>query len=179
MLDFMLDLEKILKVWPDNTKWSLVQIAERTGTILPRVSEYMNTALGSHIDIHEPMTFNEATKAWTIMQDRLRGEIKAREEARNRAVRHAIDSWDGVREKVRVMQAARNFRGAYKTMSYFYGIHREMLPADIIVSICDDCLRLGIRGGINTTLLERYADAADCGCGWRQATAAPEFDRGA
>ena len=63
MLDFLMELEKVLKIWPDNVKWSIVQISDKTKTKIPHVVDYLSDALSKSLDMHDPMTFNEINKA--------------------------------------------------------------------------------------------------------------------
>ena len=149
MLDFLLNLEHLLKVWPDNAKWTIAQIAEKTATQVAHVHEYMTTALNKPIDIHDPLTFSEVTKAQIIISERQKAQIEARRREEEQAIESAIRAYDLVQEKMRVMLAAKNWRGAYKTLNYFYGVNRKFLPYDMITLVCDNCLRIGIKAQIN------------------------------
>ena len=160
MLDFMLKLEDVLKIWPDNTKWSVVEIAERTRTKVPHTVEYLSEALSKNLEIHDPMSFNEATKAHAFIMEKKRGELEARRRQELRDIEKAVASYSHAMEKVRQMEQKKNWRGAYRTLSYFYGIHKNKLPAEILVQICDDSLRLGIKESINFQELSQWLSRA-------------------
>lgn len=149
MLDFMLALERLLKVWPDNVKWNMVQIADQTHTRVHHVVESLTEVMNKTIDIHEPLSFNEVAKAHAILLERNRGALESRRRSEMAAVEKSLDAYDRVFEKVRAMQAEKNWRGAYRTLSYFYGVHKERLPRDYIVQICDECMRLGSKADVN------------------------------
>ncbi len=156
MLDFLMELEKVLKIWPDNVKWSIVQISDKSKCKIPHVVEYLSDALGKSLDVHDPMTFNEINKAFTILRDRYRPEIEARRLKERQEVESAIESYDTTMRKVRIMESTRNWRSAYKTLNYFYGIHYKKLPAEMKVNLCNECLRLGIKEQINFQELSQW-----------------------
>ena len=78
MLDFIIELEKMLKIWPDNVKWSIVQISDKTKSKIPHVVDCLTDALGKALDVHDPMTYNEVNKAFGVLRERYRPEIEAR-----------------------------------------------------------------------------------------------------
>ena len=156
MLDFLIQLEKALKLWPDNTKLSIIDLADQTGSDVPRVVQFLTDALGKTMDVHDPMTFNEISKAHSIMIEKNRPELEERKRREEAAMIKAIKSYDHTMEKVRIMQSGKNWRSAYKTLSYFYGVHEHQLPKELKVNVCDDCLRLGIKGNINFQELSQW-----------------------
>lgn len=149
MLDFLLKLQELLKIWPDNVKWNIVQIAEQSETQIPHVHEHLTTTLNKTLDIHDPLTFNEVSKAHAVISERYKTQLEQRKLREQRDIENAIRAYDFAQEKIRIMLTAKNTRGAYKTLSYFYGINKNLLPPDIITSIADNCLRIGIRANIN------------------------------
>ena len=156
MLDFMLNLEKVLKTWPDNTRWSLVQLADMTRTPIPHIVEYVTESLGKSIDIHEAMTFAEMSKAHAIIQEKQHAALEKRRLEEQLAVEKSIQLYELMYKKAQKMEVTGNPRGAYRTMSYFYGIHKSRLPRDIVVTICDNCLRLGMKEKINIQELSQW-----------------------
>lgn len=156
MLDFIFELEKVLKVWPDNVKWSIVQISDKTASKVPHVVECLTDVLGKSIDVHDPMTYNEVNKAYNSLRDRYRQEIEERKLKDRLAVENAIASYDNIMSKVRVMETTKNWRSAYKTLNYFYGIHHKKIPGDLKVNLCNECLRLGIKENINFQELSQW-----------------------
>ncbi len=156
MLDFMLELEKVLKTWPDNTKWNLIQIADTTATPIPHVVEYVTECLGRSLDIHEPLSFAEMSKTHAIIQEKLHAAIEKRRREEQKEVEKTKLLFDVLLDRVRSMETKQNFRGAYRTLSYFYGIHKPRLAPVHIVQICDNCLRLGIKENINIQELSQW-----------------------
>ena len=155
MLNFILELERVLKIWPDGVKWSLVQIAEQTDTRVPIVVEYLLEALTKNPDVHDPLTYNEVHKAFNVLRDRNRAALDARLEQERQAVLNAIKSYDQVMDKVRSMEIDKNRRGAYRTLNFTYG-NLSLLPAEKKTQICDDCLRIGIKERINFQELSQW-----------------------
>lgn len=156
MLDFLLELERVLKIWPDNVRWNLVQIAEQTRAKLPTVVEGLSEVLAKALDIHEPLTFNEVSKAHAQLMERHRSALDARRREEVAAARRAVDGLERAMEKVRVMVATKNWRNAYRTLSYFYGLHKDSLPSDSASLMCNECLHLGVKAGVNFQELSQW-----------------------
>lgn len=156
MLDFMLNLEKVLKTWPDNTRWNLVQLADMTRTPIPHVVEYITECLGKPADIHEAMTFAEMSKAHAMIQERLHPALEKRRRDEKVATEKSLQLFEVMSDRAKKMEISGNARGAYRTMSYFYGIHKNRLSREIVVTICDNCLRLGIKEKINIQELSQW-----------------------
>ena len=156
MLNFILELERVLKFWPDGVKWSLVQIGEQTRTKVPHVVEYLMDALTKNPDVHDPLSYNEVQKAFIVLRDRNRVALETLHDQGKQAVAQAVVSYDQVMDKVRGMELAKNRRGAYRTLNYTYGNYLDLLPSDIKTSICNDCLRIGIKEGINFQELSQW-----------------------
>ena len=156
MLDFICELERVLEKWPDNVSWTLAQIADYTNTGVPQVVDFLSDTLDRELEVHETLTHDEATKALAILKDRMSAELAARE--RRMVVRRdkAIRAYDVTMEKVRVLQAAKSWRSAYKTMSYYVGRYEKDIPVDLLPSMCGECLRLGIKSDANLQELSQW-----------------------
>lgn len=156
MLDFLLELERLLKLWPDNTKLSLVDIAEKTKAKVPHVVECVSEVLPKCGDVHEPLSFNEVNKAHMVLMDRYRVELEAMRQKERQQINRSMAALEKTFDKVRLMEMTKNWRGAYKTLNYFYGIHHQRLPSACKVEICGECLRIGIKEGINFQELSQW-----------------------
>ena len=149
MLDFICSLEKVTEVWPEGTKKEFIHISEATGTPLPRVVESLSDALDKHLDIHEPLNLSEVRKALQILKQKYRSQLELREKRERQKRENAINLYDTVMDKTRTLCAAKSWYAAYRTVSYFGGKHEADLPRDLVLSICDESLRLGIKGKAN------------------------------
>ncbi len=156
MLDFILDLERALRIWPDGVKWSLVQIAEQTSTKVPHVVEVLTEAISKNPDVHDPLSYNEVHKAYMVLRDRHKAALEALQERERKAIVAAIGAYEQVMDKVRSMEMSKNRRGAYRTLNYTYGNYIKLLPCDIKSRICNDCLRIGIKERINFQELSQW-----------------------
>lgn len=156
MLDFILDLERALKIWPDGVKWSLVQIAEQTSTKVPHVVECLTEVISKNPDVHDPLSYNEVYKGYMVLRDRHKLALEALQERERKAIVAAIEAYEQVMDKVRAMEIAKNRRGAYRTLNYTYGNYIKLLPCDIKSRICNDCLRIGIKERINFQELSQW-----------------------
>lgn len=149
MLNFILNLENVLKTWPENTKYNLIQLSELTESKVPHTVEFVSPILNKASDIHEPLTYNEVNKVFNVLKEKKRSEINARFVLENQKKEKAYKLYLTLTDKIRKMDASRQWREAYKTLNYFYCVNKDMLTKEAIVSICDECLRIGIKEKIN------------------------------
>ena len=153
MLDFVFGLERLVAKWPANPgtgkELTVTQIAEATVQGVAVAVDALAVALNKELDVQDVITLNEATQALKVLQERLAVQIQAR--ARKVAARRdaAIKAYDSAQEKVRALQITKNWRNAYRTLTYFVGVHETDLPADLLVSLYGDLLRLGGRADAN------------------------------
>jgi uncharacterized protein with ATP-grasp and redox domains len=156
MLEFMLALEYLLRRWPDSVKMNIIQIAEQTETPTPHVMEYLTEALNKNLDPHDPISFNEASKAYGIIYEKSQDELHKRQQNTQLQVQKTLANYEIALEKVKMMQCSKNWRGAYRTLDYFFGKNKQYLSNELTVSICSECLRLGIKGSINFQELSQW-----------------------
>lgn len=149
MLDFICELEKALTRWPETATWTLAQIADQTATGVPQVVDYLSDTLDRELEVHETLTRAEAVRALEIISDRISAQLAARQKHLDDLRDRAIRAYDQVQEKIRVLQAGKNWRSAYKTLSYYVGCYEKDLPKDIMIELSSECLRLGIKSDAN------------------------------
>ena len=156
MLDFICQLDRVLTKWPESASWTLAQIADATEASVPQVVDYLSDVLDRELEVHEALTRQDAAQALSVLKDRNAPQLAARERRMSERREKAIQAYDVTMEKVRVLQTAKNWRAAYKTMSYYVGRHEKDLPDDLLPSLCGDCLRLGIKGEANLQELSQW-----------------------
>lgn len=164
MLDFIFELEKVIAKWPDSATWTLAQVSDYTGASIPLVVDIMSDVLDREIEVHETVTHTEAAKVLSTLRDRMAGQIVARQKRLDAQRQKAMIAYDGAMEKVRVLQMGRNWRSAYKTLSYFVGGHEKDLPADLLSSLCGDCIRLGLKSEANLQELSQWVRKGVAAC---------------
>jgi hypothetical protein len=164
MLDFIFELEKVIAKWPDSATWTLAQVSDYTGASIPLVVDIMSDVLDREIEVHETVTHTEAAKVLSTLRDRMAGQIVARQKRLDARRQKAMIAYDGAMEKVRVLQMGRNWRSAYKTLSYFVGCHEKDLPADLLSSLCGDCIRLGLKSEANLQELSQWVRKGVAAC---------------
>lgn len=164
MLDFIFELEKVIAKWPDSATWTLAQVSDYTGASIPLVVDIMSDVLDREIEVHETVTHSEASKVLSTLRDRMAGQIVARQKRLDAQRQKAMIAYDGAMEKVRVLQMGRNWRSAYKTLSYFVGCYEKDLPADLLSSLCGDCIRLGLKSDANLQELSLWVRKGVAAC---------------
>jgi hypothetical protein len=150
MLEFALSFEKVLVRWPDNTPWTIAQIADFTNSSITTSVDAVSTTLNREFDVHETITPAEGRQVLAILKERLHRQFEAREQRIQANRDAAMRAYDLTMDRVRVSQLAKDWRGAYKSLSYFVGRYDKHIDHDLLVTLCGDCIRVGSRAGFNT-----------------------------
>ncbi len=149
MLEFALAFEKVLTRWPDNTPWTIAQIADFTNSSISTSVDAISTTLNREFDVQETITPNEARQVLAALKDRLSRQFEARERRIQDDRAAAMRAYDLTMERVRVTQMAKDWRSSYKTLAYFVGRYDKNISHELLVTLCGDCIRLGQRAGFN------------------------------
>jgi len=160
MLNFTLELERIISKWPDGIKWTLNQISDYTGTGLGQVVDYLSDALDREIDLQEALTVQEAHQALDVMKKRLQVQLAARDKQIRERRERATQAYDMTMEKVRALQLAKNWHAAYRTLSYFAGSYEKDLLPETLTTVAGDCIRLGTKANVNMQELGQWLKKA-------------------
>jgi hypothetical protein len=164
MLDFICELERVLAKWPDGASWTLAQIADQTQTGVPQVVDILSDTLDRELEVHEALTRAEAVKVLEVLKDRMSPQLAARQKRLDARREKAIRSYDVTMEKVRVLQGQKNWRSAYKTLTYYVGRHEKDVPEDLLLQLCGECLRLGFKAEANLQELSLWLRKGVAAC---------------
>jgi len=148
-LTFVREFERLLSEWPADTKRPLTVIADLTGIPIPIVVDYMGDVIDQTLDIHDPIPYKEAEKAFQMIKQRFRADINAEERREQKHRDRAGLVYESTMEKVRTLQASKNWYSAYRTLAYFAGSHSQYLSLEFVTILCNDCLRLGTKADVN------------------------------
>jgi len=149
MLDFIFALERFIHKWPAATQFTIFQIAELTKTQIAVAVDALAVALSRELDVQDVITLEDARKALADLEDRMQVQLAARRKRIEQKRDQAVNAYDSTMDKVRVLQMDKNWRNAYKTLGYFAGRCEADLPAEILMAIYGDCIRLGVKAGVN------------------------------
>lgn len=149
MLEFALAFEKVLSRWPDNTPWTIAQIADFTNSSVSTSVDAISTTLNREFDVQETITPNEGRQVLVALKDRLSRQLEARDRRIQADRDAAMRAYDLTMERVRISQMAKDWRMSYKTLAYFVGRYDKHINHDLLVSLCGDCIRLGQKAGFN------------------------------
>lgn len=156
MIDFIYKFNDALSTWQPGAKWSLRQISEATETSLPHVLQFLSEGLGKDIDVAGCLSLDEATEAVLLLSKRLKSEIEAREKQMALRRKKIQGTYYKLLEKVNVMEVAKNWHGAFRTLSYFAGQHENDLSNDTLVALCSSIMRAGIKSNANVQELGHW-----------------------
>ena len=164
MLDFICELERVLNRWPDNTAWTIAQIADATASSVPQVVDILSDTLDRELEVHEAVTAAEARHAFGILKERMADQLAARQRRLEANRERAIKAYDLTMEKIRVLQSTKAWRNAYKTLSYYVGRYEKDIPEDLFLTLCGECLRLGAKAQANMQELSMWLRKGVAAC---------------
>jgi SOS response regulatory protein OraA/RecX len=156
VLDFIEKFETALSLWPSDAKWPLTHVAEITRIQLPHVVNYLAEVLEKASEVHDPITRKEADRALNLLKQKMRSEIEARQRILERQRNRAVGAYEKTMDIVRQQQSTKNWYGAYRTLSYFFGNYHAQLNNETAVTICNDALRIGIKAKVNFQELAQW-----------------------
>jgi hypothetical protein len=156
VLDFIEKFETALSLWPSDAKWPLTHVAEITRVQLPHVVSFLGEVLEKANEVHDPITRKEADRALNSLRQKMRSEIETRQRLNERQKNRAYASYERTMETVRLQQSTKNWYGAYRTLSYFYGNYQQQLNSETVAVLCNDAIRIGIKANVNFQELTQW-----------------------
>jgi hypothetical protein len=149
MLDFLDRFQSVVADWPEGEKLSFHELAIRTRTPIPHVIEIICMGLSKNLEVHDAISRKDADNTINNLKHKLRFEIEAQERRKASQREKADDAYKRTMEKVAEKMRDKNAYSAYRTLSYFAGIQEEFLCRETMISVCNDCLRIGFKAGVN------------------------------
>ncbi len=156
VLDFIEKFETALTLWPSDAKWPLTHVAEITRIQLPHVVNFLGEVLDKASEVHDPITRKEADRALNLLKQKMRSEIDAKQRLMERQRNRAQGAYEKTMDIVRQQQSTKNWYGAYRTLSYFFGNYTAQLNSETVVAICNDAIRIGIKASVNFQELAQW-----------------------
>lgn len=156
MIDFIYRLNDALPIWSSDSKWSLKQIAEATDTSIPHVLQYLSEGLCKEIDVSGSISVDEATEAILLLSKKIQPEIEERERLLAERREEAIRQYYRITDKAQQMQIDQRWHTAFRTLSYFAGENESDLPQEILINLCSEVVRCGIKAKANIQELGQW-----------------------
>jgi len=149
MLEFVQALSSLVAGGDSSTQWEVSEIARSCDYPCHQVFEYLSIALGDNIDVREPISRNMLLQALVILKEKTRPQFILKQKKMLAQQEKARKSYQVIMAKVRLSQRRGEWRKAYRSLSYFARANTDNLPADLCLTIYNDCLRLGIKARTN------------------------------
>ncbi len=149
MLNFIDNLEKLVISWPQSNKLSIPQIADHTATPVPKVIMYLGEAADHTYDLQDTMNQSDLIEHLDRLKTMKAKDLEQRARELAAVRQKAFESYEQTMEKVRVQETAKNWRGAFKNLTYFIGENERCVSREILFSAVNDALRLGIKANMN------------------------------
>ena len=145
MIDFIYKLNEVLPNWPTGARRTLAQLSEITGTSMPHIIQYLSEGIGKDMEIGGFITSDEACEAVELLSKRIQPQIEERERLLEERRQYASKAYDRIMEKIRIMQLDGKWHSSFRTLSYFAGQYENDLSKDILISLCSETVRTGIK----------------------------------
>jgi hypothetical protein len=149
MLNFVLEFERVITKWPENTPWTIAQLADYTNSTVSTAVDAVSTSLNREFDIQETISLAEGRQVLQAIRERLSRQLEARQRKIQSDREAAMRAYDLTMDRIRVTQQAKDWRTAYKTLSYFVGRYEKNIDHHLLVSLCGDLIRLGQKAQCN------------------------------
>ena len=156
MLEFILEFERVLRTSQEGSSWNITQVADATQSSIPKVVDILSDALNREIEVHETISAIDASQALKFLKDRMQPQLIARQRRLDANRDKAIQAYDLAMEKSRVLQMTKSWRNAYKTLNYYVGRYEHDMPTDLLLALCNECLRLGIKSEANMQEMSQW-----------------------
>ena len=143
--NFLPELERIIKTWPEHVDWQVSQIAMYTHFSGDEVAKWFSVGLGRQIDEHERVSVADGESVLAKMQDVLAKGEQISTKVFGDEARAAADAFQKIKQKLLPSIAKKEWRSAYKNLSYFMGQHQNNLALEPVLEAYGECLRLGIK----------------------------------
>ncbi len=156
MLEFVQALTGLVAGGDGSTRWDVSEIARLCDHPCHQVFEYLTVALGDDIDVREPISRNMLLQVLVVLKEKTRPQFILKQKRILAKQEKAHKSYQVIMAKVRASQRDGEWRKAYRSLGYFASDSAQDLPADLRLTIYNDCLRLGIKARTNLQDL----------CGW-------------
>lgn len=149
MLNFYLELERVIPKWPENANWTVSQIADYTNSSVSITVDAISTSLNREFDLQETITASEGKQVLASLKDRLSRQLELKQKKTQADREAAMRAYDLTMTSIRVTQQSKDWRTAYKTLAYFVGRHEKSVDHNLLVSLCGDLIRLGQKAECN------------------------------
>jgi len=156
VLNFIDKFESVVRTWPKDEKRPLTQLAEFTGIDLPHVVSILSDVLDNCPDVHDLISFKESERILHLLKQRMRSEIEAKKVQIEVQKQRSEQAYLSTLTKINKLQKDGNWYSAYRTLSYFAGIHNKRLCRETQVHLCNEILRLGIKANANFQELAQW-----------------------
>ncbi len=160
MIDFVYRLNDAIPSWPAGGKWTLQELAQATHTSLPHLLQYLGEGLEKDLDLTSQISQEEAQETLRVLTDKLKPEIEERERQFAERQVQAIEASRRMDDKVRILEAQGLWHQSFRTITYFAGQYNEALPHDLLISICSNAVRAGLKSGANMQELAQWLQKA-------------------
>jgi len=139
----------LLSFWQVGKSRSLQELSTEMEMPLPHLIQHLSEVLGTDFDITGSISFDEAMEAFLILGRQYRKEIEVHEKELDKAREYVAELYQQLAPRVVKMQLDKKWYQAFRTLSYFAGQHENKLKSELLINICSEIVRSGLRCSAN------------------------------
>ena len=106
MLNFVLEFERVVSRWPDNSPWTIAQIADYTNSTVSTAVDAISTSLNREFDLQETINAAEGRQVLACLKERMSRQLEARDRKIQSDRDAAMRAYDLTMDRIRVSQQA-------------------------------------------------------------------------
>ncbi|MBF0442205.1 MAG: hypothetical protein HQK54_09890 [Oligoflexales bacterium] len=151
---FVAELERVIKIWPERAVWAISQLAMYTQMDASQVAKWVSSALGREMDIQDRLTFEQGEQILST----LHGYAESGDRLPSFTKEHlkGTEAFENMRKKLTPLLQSRDFRQAYKNLSFFMRHNGRNLAASERIEGAAECLRVGEKADIPASELASW-----------------------
>jgi hypothetical protein len=149
MIDFIYKFNRLLSSWQIGTSKTMQDLSTQMEIPLPNLIHNLGEVLGKEFDVTVLLSFDEAMEAFLILGRKHRQEIELREIELEKEREKVAHLYSELAPRITKMQLDKKWYQAFRTLSYFSGQHANELSPSLIISLCSEIVRSGVRCSAN------------------------------
>jgi hypothetical protein len=149
MIDFIYKFNKLLSSWQVGTSKTMQDLSTQMEVPLPHLIHNFGEVLGKEFDVTALLSFDEAMEAFLILGRKHRQEIEIRELELEKEREKVSKLYEDLMPRIVKMQLDKKWYQAFRTLSYFSGQHGGDLTPHILINLCSEIVRSGVRCSAN------------------------------
>lgn len=155
MEEFVWELERVIKTWPETSKWTIAQLAMYTRCDADDIAKWSGAVFKKSMGHTDGLSIEEGESLLSELQQVLKDGSRLGS-LQTATQNQATDLWQKFKEKNASLLADKNWPQSYKNINYFIGQNNNKLDFETKLEVLGECLRLGRKANVPPKELTRF-----------------------